>query len=350
LLPQRTRIAIVGALGTVAAFFMFGGFGMLAGGGPVLPEAAVPKTSFLVATVNVGELRTSPIYQVIFSDKPDTSLLDRRTIGLSKLTESCGFDPLTRVDTLAVAVPEDGEKGDLGVAAKVQLTSDELERCSAGDKDKPKKPTTEQNGFGVVEANGAKLAYGHDGLLVAGKGAWFDLMLATANGKGASLRDAEAHTTLRRDLAALQNAPTLMVTAILPRSLRDRIKNEMQGEVGTTDQAQNAMRGVLGVSSVGVAVHAGPSGSSVNLAAELLCDSGDACAGVEKLVQKKRFDWSKELMLRMVGLGPLLDSIVIKRENTKLTVTASADANALAATVDRVLRYRSRPSAPPPPP
>lgn len=350
-LSQRARIAIVGACGTVAAFFMFGGLSVVTPwlGGQAAsadPEAAIPKSAFLVATANLAELRRSPIHEVLFSDKPETSLLDRKTLGIAKLGTACGFDPLARVESLAIAVPEEGDKGELGVAAKIDVTSDELEKCTsslAAEKGAPRTEPTRQHGFGVVEAGGAKLAYGHGGLLLAGKGAWLDAMLATADHAQPSYRDAEAHTAIRRHLKTQGGfgAPTVMVSALLPRSLRDRIRSDMAGEA-PNDPAQNIMAGVLGVSGVGAAMKAGASGGSITLAGVLVCDTEDACASVEKLVSKKRFEWSKELTLRMVGLGPLLDSITVKRDGARVTITAGAPADQLASVIDRVLRLRAQ--------
>jgi hypothetical protein len=309
------------------------------------PESAIPKAAFLVATVNLAELRRSPIHEVLFSDKPETSLLDKKALGIAKLGQACGFDPLTRVESLAIAVPEEGEKGDLGVAAKVNVTRDELEKCtsSLAAERGQKADVKEEHGFGVVETSGAKLAYGHGGLLLAGKGAWMDAMLATADNAQPSYATSEAHTAIRTHLKSLEGfaAPTVVVSALLPRSLRDRIRSEMAGEA-PNDPAQNIMAGVLGVSGVGAAMRAGASGSSTQLAAVLVCDSEDACASVEKVVSKKRFEWSKELMLRMVGLGPLLDSIAVKRDGSRVTITAGAPADQLASVLDRVLRLRAQ--------
>src|SRR5690606_21294672 len=106
-----------------------------------------------------------------------------------------------------------------------------------------------------------------------------------------------------------------------------RLKDEMAAEVASTkeqasEESAKIMAGVLGVSTVGIALKAGASGQRVEAAVELVCDTDEACASVEKLVAKKRLDWSKELSLRMLGLGPLLDSIDIRREGAKVRVTA----------------------------
>ena len=65
---------------------------------------------------------------------------------------------------------------------------------------------------------------------------------------------------------------------------------------------------------------------------------------------KKRFEWSKELTLRMVGLGPLIDSLEVKRDGPKLRATIASDATALAGTVERILKLRGAKKQAPLPP
>ena len=348
---RRTKLVAAASLLAVAgaaAFVGLGGVHRFFGPVDGDPLAAVPRDSFLVATVNLAELRQSPLYDVLMGKRGEP-VLDPRALGIQKLADACGFDPLGRVDRLAVAVPEEGDRGELGVAAKVTVTRDELEKCTSAlaGQHGGKTETKRVGSFGVVEdpegAARPRLAYGHGEMLVAGRGAWFDAMLATADGKQPGIRDAAAHASLRTSMTGREGwrTPTLLVTALLPRSLRDRIKNEMGAEVGAKDASQAIMGGVLGVSSAGLALKAGPGGGATEAAVELVCDAEDACAAVEKLIQKKKFDASKELTLRMVGFGPLLDSIDVKREGGRVRVTASATSDSLASTLDRVIRLRS---------
>ncbi len=361
---KRARVVILGVAGSVAAFFVFGGARtmMTSAGGD--PYDAVPRDSFLVATVNLAELRRSPLHDVLFGRETlgrerstDVPVLGAKALGIAKLADACGFDPLTRVEQLAVAVPEEGDKGELGMAARVSVTREELSRCTtnlAGQRG-GKVETKDVGSFvvvedsaGALEAARPRLAYGHGGLLVVGRGAWFDAMIEAANGKKPSARDAQAHVALRSSLTSRDGwrAPTVLVSALLPRSLRERLKAEMADEVSADghagDGSQSIMSGVLGVSAVGLALRAGGSGQSVDAALELVCDTEDGCAAVEKLILKKRLDWSKELGLRMVGFGPLLDSIEVKRDGVRLRVTAGAAADALASAIDRVLRLKAR--------
>lgn len=307
--------------------------------------------------MNLAELRRSPLHTVLLGDPSAANKeasIGSKALGIGKLADACGFDPLSRVDQLAVAIPEEGDKGELGVAARVTVSGDELQKCTSAlaDQRGGKVATKDVGSFAVIEdsssssAEGVKprLAYGHGGLLVAGRGTWFDAMLDAADGKKPGLKAAAAHLAMRSSLTNRDGwrAPTLVVTALLPRQLRDRLKDEMGAEIGSKDTSQKIMAGVLGVSSVGLALKAGERGQNTDLAIELSCDNPEGCEAVEKLVLKKRLDWGKELTFRMVGLGPLLDSIDVKRDGARLRVTATAPADALAQTIDRIIRLKSR--------
>ena len=255
-----------------------------------------------------------------------------------------------------VAIPEEGERGEFGVAARVEVTRDELEKCtkSLADKRGGRAETREEGSFVVLEdrsLGGAssptsppRLAYGKGGLLVVGKGSWFDAMLGAAERTKPGLREAQEHVALRTSLTSREGfrAPTLLVTAVLPRSLRERLRGEMGAELGARDLSNAAMAGVLGVSAVGIALRAGGGGQNVDAAVELVCDSPEACEAVDKLLKKKRAEWSGDLAIRMIGFGPLLDSFEVKVEGSRLRATASAQGDALAATIDRVLKLRAR--------
>ncbi len=340
-LSQNARVAILGVVGAACAYFVFGGG--LGGRAPSDPNAAVPRDSFLVASVDAEELRRSPIWNVVVGKEAQSA---DRALGVGAIADACGFDPLSRVVRLAVAMPENGERGDFGVAAGVQVSRDELERCTTKLAEKRGAAAAEPHeiqGFHVIDGagpvGGAKLAYGAGGLLVAGKGAWLDAMLAAATGAGPGLRDAKEHTALRDALTSHEGfrAPTILVTALLPKPLRERLEHEMGGEVD--ESGNHVMRGVLGVSAVGLAIEAGAAGGNVDVEIEMTCDSAEACAVVDKLILKKRLEWSKDLLLRFAGFGQAIDSLDVEVDGTHLRATASSSADALAGAIDRALRH-----------
>lgn len=356
---NHVRIAMIAILGGVAAFGVFGGFSGVGKSGSSDPYDAIPKASFIAATVDFAELRRSPMYDVVFGKEAPGADPVRRALGVGALTEACGFDPTTRVQKIAVSIPEEGERGEFGVAARVEVTRAELEKCTKAlaDKRGGRAETRDVGGFVVLEdkslggASSPRLAYGKGGLLVVGKGTWFDAMLGAANRTMPGLNDAQEHVALRKSLTSREGfrAPTMLVTAILPRSLRDRLKGEMGAEIGR-DLSNAAMAGVLGVSAVGVALAAGGPGQNVDASVELVCDTPEACEAVDKLLKKKRTEWAGDLALRMIGFGALLDSFEVKLEGARLRATATAQGDALAATIDRVLKLRARRGAADSPP
>ena len=360
-MSDPVRIGMIAVGGAAVAFVIFGGLRNLGRTGLSDPFDAIPKSSFIAATVDFAELRRSPLYDVVFGKEAPGIDPMRRALGVGAVSEACGFDPISRVQRFAVAVPEEGERGEFGVAARVEVTRDELEKCThaLADKRGGRAETRDIGSFVVLETASTgtgvrpRLAYGGGGLLVVGKGTWFETMLGAADHNKPGLRDAAEHVALRTSLTGRDGFknPTLLATAILPRSLRERLKGEMGAELGAQDNSSAAMAGVLGVSAVGIALEVGGPGKNIDASIELTCDGSDACDAVEKLVQKKRKEWSGDLTLRMIGFGPLLDSFDVKREGTRLRATASANGDALAATVERVLKLRARRAAadgPPP--
>ena len=359
-------MALIGIGGTVAAFLLFGGLGGVVRSGSSDPFDAMPRGSFIVGTVDFAELRQSPLYQAVFGHDSVGSEPMRRALGVGMISDACGFDPLTRVQRFAVAVPEEGERGEFGVAARVEVSREELERCtrSLADRRGEHAETHDVGSFVVLEdtsaANDAapghgarpRLAYGRGGLLVVGKGTWFDAMLGAADHVKPGARDAPEHAALRTSLTSHEgfHAPTLLATALLPRALRERLKGDMGADLDAENMSSAIMAGVLGVSSVGVAIVAGAKGGHVDAAVELVCDSPDACEAVEKLVLKKRRDWSGDLRLRMVGFGPLIDSFEVKRDGARLRATARAGAEELSGAIERVLKLRGGGGGDRPPP
>ncbi|HEX8795657.1 MAG TPA: hypothetical protein VF765_32125 [Polyangiaceae bacterium] len=302
---------------------------------PVL--AAVPKDAWLVVTVDVAALRQSPIAAPLV--KSATAVP-----GLGSLADACGFDPLARLAEIAVCSPEGGERGDFGLAFAGDFSRDELARCA--DKvirARGGQPSTSAHGAftmldDAADATHTRVAYREGGPFLVGRGAWLDAMMNAASDEHAG--PSSAHTALRASLSGDTHA-TVLLTALLPSTLRQRLKAEV------TDPAQEReYASVLSVDQAGLAVSTGPAGSTTRVAAQLHCESADACTEVQRLLDKKRMALSRDFGVRLVGLGPLLDSLTMRADGTSLSLSASAPTDALTTAIERVLAYRSR-SAPP---
>lgn len=306
---------------------------------PVL--AAMPRDAWLVVTVDVAALRQSPVAAPLV--KSATAVP-----GLGSLADACGFDPLARLTEVAVCSPEGGERGEFGLAFAGDLGKDELARCA--DKvirARGGQPRASVQGAFTVLEDGAdaahtRVAYREGGPFLVGRGAWLDAMMGAADGSDAG--PGSAHTALRESLAGDAH-PTVLLTALLPSALRQRLKAEV------TDPAQEReYASVLSVDQAGLALTTGPAGSTTRVAARLHCETADACAEVQRLVDKKRMALSRDFGVRLVGLGPLLDSLTLRADGTSLSLSASAPTDALSKAVERVLAYRSRAVPPAPPP
>jgi len=319
-----------------------------AGGAPLGPEAAVPKASFLVAHVDVPTLRASPVYAAVVGEEgPGKSL------GLDELSRGCGFDPLTRVDDLVVAVPEGESRGTFGVAAQVRITESELATCAErialtrGTKTSPKVV----GAFHVLEGEaGARgqpgLAFREGGLLVVAEGSWLGAMLAAAEGTAPRALQGDVHGELVKTLTAEPSLahPTVLATALLPAALRDRLKNELSQELagvngGTSEDAPEAiMSAVLSVSAAGLAVSS-RAGEDLSAMAVLRCETEANARVLARLVERKRFGWSKDIGIRLIGLGAVVDSLTAEPKGRELYVRLHAPPDDLARGITRALEY-----------
>jgi hypothetical protein len=327
----------------------------------------VPADAWLVALIDVEGLRASPIAQPLLGaggggDGGASTGVDKIVPGLGTLADACGFDPVARIDQVVLCSPEGGERGDFGVAFTGRFTREELTRCA--DKIARARggaPETSTRGaFAILEDKAdtahTRFAYREGGPFLVGRGAWLDAMIDAADGKAP--RERPEHAALRQALSPQAGAssrllPAIEVTALLPASLRERLRGELGAELGSEGERTYAT--VLAVASAGLALGTGGPGSTTDLAAELRCDTPDACADVKTLIERKRLGFSRDLGLRLVGVGPLIDSLTVATQGASLSAAARAPTDDLARAIQRALDFRaptrtSAPSSAAPPP
>jgi len=319
--------------------------------------AAVPHDAWLVAVVDVASLRASPIAKTAFGAGSSTLVP-----GVGSVVELCGFDPIARLREVVVASPEGGDPGDFGLAFTGEFSKGELAACAEKViRSRLGQPSTTARGsFALIEDDAARaggqhlarVAYREGGPFVVGRGAWLDAMIDAVDGKVE--RERPEHAALRDALSkSAAGARTVLVTAVLPKGLRERLKSEMAGELaggGTAAQAQEAYAGVLGVEQAGLSIGTGGPASSTDIAAELRCETPSDCEAVRDLLQQKRLALSRNLGVRIIGLGGLLDSFAVEVRGRSLSASAHASTDDLARAVERttsLLSTRRPPAAPP---
>jgi hypothetical protein len=352
-MSSKRLLALAGALAGAGAL----AYAALTRAGTA-PVDAIPADSFLVATVDVAGIRASPLGAPLFEK-------DLAWGNLADLSHACGFDPTTRLKELDFAVPEEGDTGDFGLAFSAEVSRDELIRCAesvAGQRGESRSAATIGHFRLMDDEKGHALAVRETGNpILVGKRTWVGAMIDAADGRTPSLRANREHMALRESLAS-HGRPLLLITALLPSALRDRLKREMDGELGepsrATDDpsAPNArMRGVLGVTAVGLAVRLTGDGA-LEARVEARCETDGACAEVRGFVLSMRLRWSQDLALRVVGLGPAIDALDAVATDASLTITTRTRAEDLAAALERFHKLRGRsakdrppsPSRPPP--
>ena len=335
-MSQRRQYLLFFALvlGVVVAAFVLGRHP--AGGGLL---DAVPRDAWLVVHVDAAALRSSALAKPVLGNG------DRSPIpGLGGLAAQCGFDPVSRLREIVVTSPENGERGAFAVAFSGDFTKEEMQSCAEKViRARGGTPATSaRDGFTLVEDTGdekhARLAYREGGPFLVGRGAWLDATIDAVLGKGE--RANPDHASLRAAIAPRdpKSVQALVVTALLPATVRDKLKAELGGEAAGA--GEKSFAGVLGVKAVGLAVSTGGPGSTTDFTVEMRCESSSACDEVDKLIDRKRLALSRELGLRLIGLGPLIDSLKVGSKDVTLTATASASTDDLAKALQRVLDLR----------
>jgi hypothetical protein len=353
--PNRRRAAVLLGLGALAVLVV-AGVVLARRHAQKMPEgalSAVPHDTWLVAVVDIASLRTSPIGKPLHGAGSTGAIP-----GLRSLPDTCGFDPVAKLRELVVAVPEEGDqtRGDFGVAFTGDFGKDELIACA--DKvirarhGEPR--TTSRGSFTLVEdtssGKNARVAYREGGPFLVGSGGWLDKMMDAADGNAE--RERPEHGALRAALATRTAAPpAVSLTALLPTALRQRLKAELSAQGGDAEKAEGADKAyasVLAVDQAGAAVASGGPGSTTQIVVELHCESKADCEEVREIALRKRLALSKNFGLRMVGLGPLVDSFDVEVHERALVATAQAPTDDLARAVQRAVDLQGirQPSAP----
>jgi hypothetical protein len=286
--------------------------------------SALPGHAWLVVSIDVDALRDSALAKAFLG--PGSRALP----AVDTLVRPCGFDLLARVHDVLIASPEDGDKGDFGLAISGAFARDELASCAEQViRARGGRPSTTRRGsFAVVtdesSAGGARVAFRERGLSLAGQGAWLDAMIDAADGRVA--RGGAEHAALRAALErALAEAKekgssrAIVLTALLPRAVRERLKAEGAGAA-----AANAFEAMLSVDQAGLAIATGPPGSITLVVAHLRCESPGECRDVQRFIEQKRFELSMDLRIRFAGFGPLFDTLTVERDGTDLSLRAQA--------------------------
>ncbi len=330
LTTRQRNLAVLIAIGVLAV--VAGYFGESA---PRMPRAmdAVPDGAFLVVSVDVGKLRAAGVLEQL-------GLLNQR--GLDDVTAACGFDPLDRAHELVIAAPEEGEPGEFGLAITVDLDRDQVLDCAKKVLSaRGGNPTVhEEDGFSIVEDTSLgvarpRIAVRTGAPLFVGHGPWLRAMMRAYDRQAPRALATSAHVRLRKELDADKAA--ISATAILPSSLREKLRAEVEGG---QKQGGPTFGAILQVSEAAVALRvAGDAGGVDGVRAIAQCETAQACETLKDFIVRKQTALSKDWGVKLIGMASLLDAMHIDLHGTELELALDAPAAEIARVANRAWTF-----------
>lgn len=298
---------------------MFGGVAVVVVGLGVWADAhrhvprvvdVLPKGTAVVVELDLAALRGSGLAKL------------RLPGGLDDVTKGCADGgPLAAIDRLALALPSASLDGDLAVVAlgaRVRAAAFvDCARQVIGARGGTVK-TAQREGFTIVqEGEGLRgvLAVRDGGPVVLGRGAWFDAVLAVAQGTTPSLRGDPVHDVERskRDGAL----------AFATWSIGDDARGALRKQLPEPARAVADVRAIV--------IDARDDGAGgVSLLVDALCEPG-ACDGVARWAEGAKLGLAREPMIDALGLGDAVRGARVGAQSDRVRASFAIAAPALSS-------------------
>ncbi len=197
----------------------------------------------MFATLDLVKLRESPLAHELSALRE-----------VNDVSQECGFDPLAHAKSIAIGVPEKPD-GVFGVAITHDLAEADLAKCAERVMSiRSATPRFTQRGSWTVleqegilsEATRPKIAYRDGSPLLVARGDYLATMQGALDGASPRAESDSEHAALRKEaIARAHGAAILVATAVLPKSLRDRLKNDMADEAASSESKTATMNAIL---------------------------------------------------------------------------------------------------------
>jgi hypothetical protein len=287
---------------------------------------AIPAGALLVATVDLGALRASPVGAPFLRE-------GREIPGIGKVRDVCGFDPMDTLTEVAVAIPAAGEGGDFGLAAAGEVQDQALLACASKIIEaRGGRPVVTQIGsFSTVrdaalDAPGGEIAVRRGGPVLLGGGAYLRAMIDSADGRTPTIRSSVAHGRL----ASQVGGRAARVTVVLTPEQRAQLADELALTGAGDNPAAQILAGALGVDL----------GPAVSLHAVIACATPPACADLGVRLKAARDARLDDYATQLVGFASALTRVQFQPDGDLLHLRVELPAEEASTLIDRLIALR----------
>lgn len=312
------------------------------------PLDLVPATTLIAADIDFEKLRESPLW-----DTARAALVTR--VPIDKLDAACGFATLSRLQHGVLAIGE-GEAGGVGLALTGSIAKEELLRCQTqlviGAAGVTKNELSASVAHGSFWLTPLRLA---DVDLVLGVGLRRPMLVATPRWAEAMADAAdtpskssylrlfdpaplpEPHAAVRARLEkAAEGLPLLIaVSAKMPAGQGNLVRQ--LGQLLPTAELAKRAQDIREPRAAGVSVVTSNRGKRTT--ARLVVDAGSdaSAAAVRDVLLGTRLVVGQNMMLRLAGVGKILDGVSVTVEGAWVTATLEDTTEAM---LDHVTKLR----------
>lgn len=287
---------------------------------------AVPNGALLVASVDLAELRASPLGARFLRE-------GREIPGLGRVKDVCGFDPMETLREVALGIPAAGDAGEFGIVGVGNVDDEALLACIGKviEARGGRSVVTQVGSFRTIRdadlaTPGGEIAVRRGGPVLLGGGAYLRAMIDTADGRWPTVRASAAHGQLSH--AVGDGSGT--VTVVLSPEQREALAAELTAAGTAASPAASVIAAALGVRL----------GPVVSLHGVVACDRRDSCAELAVALRAARDERAADPATRLVGVGAVLGRVQIEPEGELLHLRVDLPADEAATLVDRVLTLR----------
>ena len=288
------------------------------------PLSLIPPGSAFLLSADLRALARAPLGAFIAERLG-------RSAGASKLAQTCGFDPLARLDQLALSVPSanlttPGHPEDFGIVASGHFRAGEIARCaSTAISARGGEPIqTKLGSFDSLRdrsASSGEIA-AKDGLLVVSGGSYFRELLDSAE-QPAEARKPDVRDTRHAELRRALGPAPLLASWLLAEGWFARVAG---------DDTNARLSPLSALKSMAARVDVG---KTANLLVLLECADGEGASRVANLLNDLRSSLGAlPLDPKLAGLAA---RIAVSRSGARLELGLELEQAELSAVLDTLL-------------